>query len=156
MRWESFTPSVDANMRTEPRPDWLLIQLGSNDICLIKSKELIENIKSDVLRLHALFPNLKFIWSEILPRRYWHFAEGHKSTENTRKRVNKAVRKIFLEDIPLGYAIRHPNIKEKERSLYRHDGCHMSDIGNDIYLQNIQAGFETFITSGKRVFPDIL
>jgi hypothetical protein len=37
------------------------------------------------------------------------------------------------------YVIKHPNIRASEIELYRFDGTHLSDIGNDIYLNNLQA-----------------
>lgn len=145
-------PFFDAKIKSEPKPNWLIIQLGSNDVCVIKSKELVELIRLDVLRLLALYSSLKIVWSEILPRRYWHFADDQSAAEKTRKRINMAVKKIMFEQH--GYVISHPNIREKERSLFRHDGTHLSDVGNDLYLQNIQAAIELFKSSGKRVFPE--
>jgi hypothetical protein len=38
-------------------------------------------------------------------------------------------------------------LEPKQPTLFRHDGVHLSDIGNDIFLNNIQARIETFISS---------
>jgi hypothetical protein len=48
----------------------LIIQADSNDLGVVKGKELIENIRADIVRLAILYPDLKIIWSDILPRRY--------------------------------------------------------------------------------------
>ena len=76
MRWKEVIPTFDEYLLTRPQPQILLIQLRSNDLAILKSKELIELIRLDVLHLQALFPELILIWSEILPRRYWHFADN--------------------------------------------------------------------------------
>ena len=76
MRWKEVIPTFDEYLLTRPQPQILLIQLGSNDLAILKSKELIELIRLDVLHLQALFPEIILIWSEILPRRYWHFADN--------------------------------------------------------------------------------
>jgi hypothetical protein len=51
-------------------------------------KVLIENIRADIMRSAILYPDLKIIWSDILPRRYWHYGDNHGAIEGTRKRVN--------------------------------------------------------------------
>ena len=76
MRWKEVIPTFDEYLLTRPRPQIVLIQLGSNDLAILKSNELIELIRLDVLRLQALFPELILIWSEILSRRYWHSADN--------------------------------------------------------------------------------
>ena len=119
MRWKELIPSFDEYLLSRPRPQIVLIQLGSNDLAILKSKELIELIRLDVLRLQVLFPELILIWSEILPRRYWHFADNQVLLCNTWKRTNTAVKSICKSNIGKGFTIRHPNILSKERSLYR-------------------------------------
>ena len=116
---------------------------------------MIEKIRLDLLRLRALYPNLKLIWSEILARRYWHFGDSFAAIEETRKRVNSAVKKILREDIEKGYVIRHRNISHLERDLYRYDGTHLTDLGYSVYLNNIQAALEMFLQSDSKVFGNI-
>ncbi|CAG2241963.1 unnamed protein product [Mytilus edulis] len=154
MKWKKLLPSVEENLRCYPPPQILIIHLGSNDFGLIKGKELIEQIRLDIMRLHVLLPNLSLVWSEILPRRYWHLAENQVAINSTRKRVNAAVCKIFKEELNHGLVICHPNIKAQERDLFRHDGVHLSDVGNDVFLNNVQGALESFASSDRRVFPN--
>ena len=76
------------------------------------------------------------------------------AAEKTRKRINRAVKKIVMEEIRHGFEVGNPNIREKERTLYRHDGTHLSHVRTDIYLQNIQAALESFISQEKRLSPE--
>ena len=116
----------------------MIIHLGSNDLGILKGKELIELIRLDVLRLRTLLPNVILVRSEILTRRYWRVANNQVAVENSRKRVNTAAKAIFLNEIQKGFIIRHPNIRVTENVLYRYDGVHLSDAGNSVYLNNIQ------------------
>ena len=54
-----------------------------------------------------------------------------------------------------GRAIWHDNNrKATEITLYRTDGTHMSNIGNMVFLNNLQGGLESFLSSEKSVFPE--
>ncbi|CAG2238307.1 unnamed protein product [Mytilus edulis] len=137
---------------TAPLPSFLVIQLGSNDLGISTSEKLFSDIECDLLRLHALYPALKIIWSDILMRRYWHNANCGQAIERARKRVNLRVKNLVLSIG--GCAIRHSNIRAKESNLFRYDGTHLSKIGNDIYLNNLQGALEQFMRSGgPAVFP---
>ena len=126
-------------------PAMILIHLGSNDIGTIKTFNLIENIETDILRFKLLFPNCRIIWSELLMTRYCHNAKKGTALEKARKRVNCANKNFVLSE---GHCEnKHPNIRAGKKTLFRHDGVHLSDIGNDIFLNNIQAGLEAFISS---------
>ena len=147
-------PIIDKNLRSNPAPNILVIQLGSNDLGILKGKELIELIKLDVFRLRTLLPNVILVWSEILPRRYWHVANNQVAVENSRKRVNTAAKAIFLNEIQKEFTIRHPNSRVTENVLYRYDGVHLSDAGNNVYLNNIQGGLELcFSNVDCKLFP---
>ena len=150
MKWEAFSSAIDQFLSIYPTPNFIIIQLGSNDLGVSKGFELINNIECDLLRLRVLLPNVKIIWSEILQRRYWHFADDGRSVEATRKRVNLAVKNLVISLD--GCVIRHSNIRAREINLYRYDGTHLSDIGINVYLNTIQAALEYFISSGPSQF----
>ncbi|CAG2231803.1 unnamed protein product [Mytilus edulis] len=154
MLWNDFNAKVSHAVDKFSPPAMIVIQLGSNDLVKVKTLELIQNIERDILRLHLLLPNTRIVWSEMLMRRYWHGATDGKAIERSRKRVNSAINNYALND---GHCvIQHPNIRAREMNLYRYDGTHLSDIGYDIYLNNIQGGIETFLSSQKiRRFPEV-
>jgi hypothetical protein len=57
LTWEGLIPMIEISLLTQPLPQILIIQLGSNDLGIVKGKELIELI----LRLRTLYPGLKLI-----------------------------------------------------------------------------------------------
>jgi hypothetical protein len=108
---------IEKSLLTQPLPQILIIQLGSNDLGIVKGKERIELIRCDILRLRTLYPDLQLIWSKILQRRYWLNANNQVAIETSRKRVNLAIKNIFLNESQKGCIIRHPNITVKEKSM---------------------------------------
>ena len=144
--WSELTATVEKTIDSLPLPFLLVIQLGSNDLGKVSSYDLIQDIKRDILRLSLLLPKTHIVWSEILMRQYWHVAtkcNDGRAIELVRKRVNSAVNNIMVNENH--FIIRHPNIRARERSLYRFDGTHLSDTGYEIFLNNIQGALETLI-----------
>lgn len=135
--------TVEKKIDSLPLPFLLVIQLGSNDLGKVSSYDLIQDIKRDILRLSLLLPKTHIVWSEILMRRYWHVANDGRAIELVRKRVNSAVNNFMVNENH--FIVRHPNIRARERSLYRFDGTHLSDTGYEIFLNNIQGALETLI-----------
>jgi hypothetical protein len=99
------------------------------------------------MRFKLLLPNTKIVWSDILMRRYWHKARDGRAVERSRNRVNLAVKMQYC-------VIRRPNIRSTEITLYLHDGTHLSDTGNAVYLNNVQGAIGYFLVSDSRTpFP---
>lgn len=151
MKWKDLDSSFESEIKKWPAPNYIFIHLGANDLVFMKSKELIENIKCSILRIKVFAPDIRIIWSDILPRPYWHGTLRPKLVEIARKRVNCAVRSFIKTEGQ--YISRYPAIKASEHNLFRHDGCHLSQVGIGIFLNNIQAAIETFVLGVAKVFP---
>lgn len=145
MVFKELVPKVEELIKSLPPPCLLILQIGSNDLGTIKSKDLVEDIKTDLLRIMLLLPSTKILWSEMLMRRYWHNAEINEGNkfETARTRLNLDIRNFLKEE--KHFVLRHPNIRANERSLYRNDGTHLSGVGNDIYLNNLQGVLDAII-----------
>lgn len=152
MKWAEFDAMFESELRHRPVPNFLLIHLGANDLVTGKSKELIENIKCSFLRIKVLSPSTNLIWSEMLSRRYWHETLKPVIVEKARKRVNCAIRSFMKEEKQ--FVIRYPSIKASDVNLFRQDGTHLSPIGIGLYLNNIQAALEIFLSRGIKIFPN--
>ena len=154
MLWGDLIPTIEGLLDDQSPPDFIVIQLGSNDLGSRSGTNLMINIEMDLLRLNVLLPSTRIIWSEIFQRRYWHTAMNGKAIERARKRVNLAVKNIVLSIG--GYIIRHCNIRAREILLYRYDGTHLSDAGLRAYLNTIQGALESFLrTPNSKIFPPI-
>ena len=58
----------------------------------------------------------------------------------------------FMQTIG-GCVIRHSNIRASEKSFYRIDGTHLSNTGNEVYLNNIQGAIELFLSNDGSLVP---
>jgi hypothetical protein len=96
---------------------------------------MISNIECDLLRLQALLPSFKIVWSEILQRRYWYHANDSKAVESADMRMNRESE--ILSSFG-GYTTCYITIPASEKSLFRYEGTHLSNIGINIYLNTIQ------------------
>ncbi|CAC5389049.1 unnamed protein product [Mytilus coruscus] len=104
-----------------------------------------------IFKNNSFAPDIKIIWSDILPRPYWHGTLRPKLVEIAGKRVKCAVKSFKKKEGQ--YILRYPAIKASESNLFRHDGTHLSQVGIGIFLNNIQAAIETFVLDVAKVFP---
>ena len=139
MTLDTLHSTLDIQFKNDKCPTFLFIHCGSNDLTTegVSGKDIIENIKTSILRYKALFKDITIIWSSLLARRYWHFAPigSGSQIDKKRKRVNAAIKSFVLHT---GGKVIHNDsyIKVDEASLYRTDGTHLSNLGNNILLKN--------------------
>ena len=82
---------------------------------------------------------------DILPRATYRGARSNAKIEKARKCLNNSM-KIFMPQIA-GRIIQHGNIQWNEHHLYRRDGIHMNNEGNDVLLNNMTMAMNDIITS---------
>lgn len=151
MHWSQLDRFISGKLQHQPPPNVMILQLGSNDMVSMKNRVLIEDIRCSVLRLRSLLPSVRIIWSNILPRHYWHGAENPKQVDKARKRVNSAVKGLVLAEG--GAVIGHPALVVKEVQQFRNDGVHLSTKGNAVYLEGIRGAMEVLVLERGKVFP---
>ena len=97
---------------------------------------------------------MTIIWSDMLPRLYWHNAKSARNIDSARKDVNRKVKQYLKTQG--GLVIRHPSITHTEKHLFRYDGTHLNQLGNSVLLNGLQGALETLLLSksGMSVFPD--
>jgi len=85
--------------------------------------------------IRAAFPDTILVWVDILPRFCWRAPKNeYKTINRKRRRVNQlghqAVRKA-------GGHVLHLDI-DLTSGLFREDGVHLSDVGLDMYIDNLR------------------
>ncbi|CAC5417608.1 CDC40 [Mytilus coruscus] len=125
MKWKDLDLSFEIEIKKWPAPNYIFIHLGASEFGLMKSKELIENIKCSILRIKVLAPDIKIIWSDILPRPYWHGTLRPKLIEIVRKRVNCA------KDVLVSVQNVHASVTQVGISRDK------NSIIGDLYVMNI-------------------
>ena len=136
MGWSRFRPKLDTLLQKAPPPQWLCVLLGSNDLGSKPLHELISCAQINLNYVATVSPDTKIIWSDILPRTQYRGAPSNARMEVARKSYNKKMRR-FVKDMG-GKCIKHPGIQWNNPEIFRRDGVHMNDLGNDV----LNAGFQ--------------
>ena len=89
----------------------------------------------EVAYLRAAFPNIKFVWVDILQRRVWLGGQSHQAIEAKRVRINRLGRKILKKSGP--FKSISVDIKADE-GFFRNDGVHLNQVGLEFYLDTLR------------------
>ena len=92
-------------------------------------------IQRDIKSYAIMFQETGIVWSDVLPRAGYRGARFNVKVENPRKSLNYAM-KHYMPQFN-GQVIHHHNIQWNARHLYRRDGVHLNNMGNDVLLANI-------------------
>ena len=131
--------------------DFIILHVGGNDIGFHNCGLLRLSLKTLFSQLALMFPQAKIVWSCILPRLNWRNAIGTQNSEKSRARINRAMIHFAVQQ---GHrAIKHCEFNDKSPGLFAADGVHLSDVGTDLFLLNIQSALETFMSSAASVYP---
>lgn len=137
LRWGSFKSRLDSLLRSRPAPDMIVLHVGGNDLGQIQGTKLVNQMKQYLGQMHERYPNLKLVFSCITERCVWRC--GRPSRINRTRAFLNNVMSAFVGSLG-GVAIRHPEIKHNWPGMFLADGVHLTDLGHDIFLRNLQGG----------------
>lgn len=138
-------------MKFEDPPNFILIHIGGNDLGNIKLGVLRNRLKNFMVWLKDMMPEVTIIWSQILPRTNWRYSKNVEAMDKARARLNSSIASFVLR-MGGGY-LRYPDIKGNPTFL-KDDGVHLTDLGNNIFNNTIQGGFEEFVLHGVGTYPN--
>ena len=143
-RLEALVPILRRQLHIHPVPHTVVIHLGTNNLFSTPVKKIRQRMEEGLLATRNMLPNTTIIWSDILPRLFYFGAQKRVGKKTTRS-LNRFAEKICKQ---LGNAhriIHAQSITDSLHSLYRHDGVHLSCLGNDLFRGNLSSaiGFLT-------------
>ncbi|XP_040294350.1 uncharacterized protein LOC121005644 [Bufo bufo] len=141
MLWGGVLREVHHFVRLDRPPDVLVLHVGGNDLGKRPFRELVRDVKFDLLRIWALFPGVIIVWSDIVPRKVWRGARSVESLNKARIKVNRAVGRFMARNG--GVVVRHEVLEKGEGAFWRADGVHLNAVGTDLWALGLQSGVET-------------
>ncbi|CAC5372847.1 unnamed protein product [Mytilus coruscus] len=87
-------------LRYEDPQKVLVIHVGANDLGNLKTKNLGKNLIQVMTLISKDLPDIKIVWSQMLPRLKWRYSSDIKAMEKCRYSVNNAVANYILESGP--------------------------------------------------------
>lgn len=127
-------------LKLQSPPHIIVVHCGANNVGKTRLDRLLTMVHDILFQCKTLFPKTKFVWSSTLPRITWRYSTNTKAMNQTRTRVDRQAIKTMVS---LGGAyIKHPQIKISHTQLFHSDGTHLSKLGNDLFLNNLQGAIE--------------
>lgn len=125
-----------------PCPDYILIHCGLNDLGKYTVFQCLRELDALMVDLKLYYPKARIVWSQLLPRKHWRFSDNIAAMEKARKRLNRYGAMAAIKSG--GFYILHPELcaHPMNDEMYGVDGVHLSDLGNDIFLNQLRAGFD--------------
>lgn len=153
MSLDNVVYHVEELQKMQGIPDVLLIHCGGNDIGQGGSLlEICELVKGTLKFIKQLLPHTLLVWSQILPRYNWRSEFDSVDNNRARLRINRAAAHTTLKDLG-GCYLTYPEISLNTPEMFLGDGVHLSDLGNNVFLNYIQGAIETFTSRGPGVYP---
>ena len=154
MTWELLRQELQS-VSSLQNPSVIVIHLGGNNVLSTSVQKMGRIIKRDLKYISQNFPSTLLVWSDILPRLKWENScedSDLKAIDHKRHRFNLKAHS-FIQTLDMGRIIKH-DITADLSCLYQPDGCHLTDVGMDIFNHTLQGGLEAFLTSDIKVFGD--
>ncbi|XP_054845891.1 serine/arginine repetitive matrix protein 2-like isoform X2 [Eublepharis macularius] len=144
MTWTWLLPLFQNLAAQGQAPNALILHLGGNDLVPAFDSSSFSTVKRAFSLLRELLPQVRVIWSEVIPQGIWHGGER----DRQRKKLNTDVGKCVKSHG--GAVIKHPRISSEDTELYM-DKANLSDAGIDIFLEDIKNGILAHVLQSSGV-----
>ena len=135
MKWQQLLPKMQHMLRSAAAPTWICLHLGGNNLASIPLRALTAMALQDFRTLHNMLPNTLLIWSDVLPRVHYRGAQSDAKMEKARKTFNSAIKKHV--------SAMNGFIQWNTPLIFRPDGVHLNNRGNDIFISDLAACLNT-------------
>lgn len=98
-------PDFHYYSRVDRPPDVLVLSVGGNDMGVRAARDIVRDVKFDILRLMLDFPGIVIVWSDIVARHNWHHARSVEFLNKARIKANREIG-CFLSRLG-GLVVRH-------------------------------------------------
>lgn len=98
-------------------------------------------------KLKSPLPNTRFCWSSILPGTNWRYSKNTKAMNFAVKRINNYMCNLFK--VNGDSFIQHPQILWNSKNLFMTYGVHLSQLGNNSFLHNVQEHLEDLLNKNN-------
>jgi len=136
MRWAQLVPRVQYLLNFESPPEVLVIHCGGNSLGYVPLHTLRRQIFDAILEIRCLLPKTKIVWSQILPRKTWLCSSDSKALNLAASRIDNFA--AYLCGRLKGGYIKYPEICWDEDGMFAGDGVHLSELGNNVFIHNMQ------------------
>ena len=152
MTWPDLKSRIQYLMMLKARPFMMIIHLGGNSVVSTKLRTFQKRIERDFRYMFWTYPDVVFVWSDILPRLVWKGAKpkDYPAMEKKRGCLNRTARRVVASYAD-GRQLIHDNF-DHTPGLFWRDGVHLSDIGSDLLLVNMQEAVSSFLKTNKVVY----
>lgn len=87
--WCRMLPEIHHFEALDRYPNILVLHAGGKDMAVRASRNIIRDIKTNLLRLWSACPSMIVVWSDIVPRKVWRQAWSVDCVNKARVKVNK-------------------------------------------------------------------
>ncbi|XP_072010733.1 uncharacterized protein [Engystomops pustulosus] len=140
MKWGQVLEEFQRCVVLDKVPEVAMFHIGGNDLGARPVRELIRDIKHDLLKMRVLYPSLVVGWSDVVRRRNWRHARSVGRLNRARVKLNRAVGGFVARNG--GIVVRHHELEEGRGEYWLGDGVHLNAVGMDLWALGIQGGLE--------------
>ena len=126
-----------SSLRRRRAPTTVILHFGTNDLLEISSYDICELVTESLSSIRRLFPNTRIIWSDILPRSYYHKEDNVGAGYMVK--VNRHAHTVCMNLKNVCFVKHGHNFHPGDpsfKSLYIWDGTHLSPEGKRLLVQD--------------------